>query len=285
MSAITVPLVRSMRATVRSSWLATHNDPPPTARLWGLAPVLTGRPNRRLVCGSIRARLSPPAPALVTQTALGVAARSSGARGTVTVATVRPVAGSMRATVSLPGAPRSPEATVVTHSAPWATAMAAASAGTRRGLPTTPFVAGSSRTTVPAPVSTHSLPLATAKLPAPETGRMAANRLRSKTGTVVAVGVDGGWVDGGLLTLWGAPEHPAAASSIATTSSLSQPGPRGDQPRSARAGMAHLDPPDSGRAPLLPHQPLVGSLNGPRCSGVCRSAASPVKRWSQTPTI
>src|SRR4030095_9671237 len=103
MSATTLPLARSMRATVRSSWLATHNDPPPTARLWGLAPVLTGRPKIRLVRGSrraalrapvapvrlklglvrasIRAALWPPAPALVTQTALGVAARSSGARG------------------------------------------------------------------------------------------------------------------------------------------------------------------------------------------------------------
>jgi hypothetical protein len=79
---------------------------------------------------------------------------------------------------------------------------------------------------------------------------MAANRLRSKAGTVVAVGVDGGWVDGGLLTLRGAPEHPAAASSSATTSSLSHPGPRGDQPRSARAGMAHLDPPTPAEHPF-----------------------------------
>src|SRR5829696_3748758 len=277
MSATPLPLARSMRATVHSSWLATHSDPPPTARLWGLAPVLTGRPNSRLVQGSIRATLSPPVPALVTQTALGVAARSSGARGTVMVATVRPVARSMRAAVSLPGAPRSPEATVVTHSAPWATALAAVSAGTRRALPTTRLVAGSSCTTVPAPVSTHSLPLATARLPAPETGRMAANRLRSKAGNVVAVGVDGGWVDGGLLALWGAPEHPAAASSIATTSSLSHPGPRGDQPRSARTGMAHLDPRTPAEHPFYLTNAWPVPLNGPRCSWVRR----PVKRWSQ----
>jgi hypothetical protein len=46
-SATTVPLAQSMRVTVRAaSWLATHSDPPPTARLWGLAPVLTGWPHQ-----------------------------------------------------------------------------------------------------------------------------------------------------------------------------------------------------------------------------------------------
>ena len=38
-----LPAARSMRVTVRASWLATHSDPPPTARLCGLAPVLTGQ--------------------------------------------------------------------------------------------------------------------------------------------------------------------------------------------------------------------------------------------------
>ena len=85
-----------MRVTVRASWLATHSDPPPTARLWGLAPVVIGRPASRLVCGSIRTTLSPPA--LVTHTAPGVTARSRGARRTGMVATVRPDARSMRVT-------------------------------------------------------------------------------------------------------------------------------------------------------------------------------------------
>jgi hypothetical protein len=78
--------------------LATHSDPPPVARLCGLAPVLIGRSASRLVCGSIRATLSPPPPELGTHTALGVAARSRGARPTVMVATVWPVARSMRLT-------------------------------------------------------------------------------------------------------------------------------------------------------------------------------------------
>jgi hypothetical protein len=69
MSATTFPLAWSMRLTVRASWLATHSEPPPTARLCGLAPVLTGRPVSRLVAGSIRATLSPPPPELGTQTA------------------------------------------------------------------------------------------------------------------------------------------------------------------------------------------------------------------------
>jgi hypothetical protein len=107
-----------MRVTVPASWLATHSDPAPTARPWGLAPVVTGRPNSRLVCGSIRATLLPPPPELVTHTALGVAAMSRGPRRTVTVVTLRPVARSMRVTASLWGVPRSPGATLVTHSAP-----------------------------------------------------------------------------------------------------------------------------------------------------------------------
>src|SRR6266498_69007 len=111
MSATTFPLAWSMRVTVRASWLATQSDPPPTARLCGLAPVVTGRPASRLVSGSIRATLSPPPPELVTQTAPGVAARSSGARPTVMVATVRPDARSMRVSASLPAASRSPGAT------------------------------------------------------------------------------------------------------------------------------------------------------------------------------
>jgi hypothetical protein len=50
--------------------------PAPTARLWGLAPVLTGRPTSRLACGSIHVTLSPPE--VVTQTARGVATTSRG---------------------------------------------------------------------------------------------------------------------------------------------------------------------------------------------------------------
>jgi hypothetical protein len=109
MSATTFPLASSMRVTVPASWLATHSDPPPTARLWGLSPVVTGRPVGRLVwgrsvsrCGRRRRRWSPIPPRRDRQV--------QGARGTV---------------------------------------MVAASAGTRRGLPTTRLVAGSTRTTVP----------------------------------------------------------------------------------------------------------------------------------------
>src|SRR5829696_2580436 len=259
MSATTFPLARSMRVTVRASWLATHNDPPPTPRLCGLAPVRTGRPARRLVCGSIRVTLSPPA--LATHTAPGVTARSRGARPTLMVATVRPDAGSMRVTVSWRGPARSPGAPRVTHSAPSPTAIASASAGTRSGFPTRALVAGSIRTTVPAPVSTHSLPLATARLPGPEIGMLVANRARSKVGTVVPVGVGGGWVDRGLLGVSAACKHPAAPSRATATSMVHQRGAiRGDGRRSARAGMAHLDPPNSGRAPLLHHQGLAGSL-------------------------
>src|SRR5829696_7249839 len=235
MSATTLPLARSMRATVHSSWLATHSDPPPTARLWGLAPVLTGRPNSRLVQGSIRATLSPPVPALVTQTALGVAARSSGARGTVMVATVRPVARSMRAAVSLPGAPRSPEATVMTHSAPWATAMAAVSAGTRRALPTTRLVAGTRDREdggEPAPVEGG------------QRGRGGRGRRLGRWRAACAVGGAGAPGSGQqhrhhqqLVPTWTA-RRPAEVSANWHGT-----------PRS----------PDSGRAPLLPHQRLAGS--------------------------
>jgi hypothetical protein len=98
MSATNFPLACSMRVTVPASWLATHTDRPPAARLWGLAPVVTRRPASRLVAGSIRATLSPPPPELVTHTAPGVTARSRGARPTVMVATLRPVARSMRVT-------------------------------------------------------------------------------------------------------------------------------------------------------------------------------------------
>src|SRR5215218_7350119 len=240
MSARTFPLARSMRVTVAASWLATHSDPPPTARLWGLAPVVTGRPASRLVAGSIRATLSPPPPALGTQTAPGVAARSSGARPTGMVATVRPDSRSMRVTASLPSAPRSPGATPATHSAPWATAMAAASAGTRSGSPTTWLVAGSIRTTVPEAPSTQRTPSATARLLAPGRGMTAANRPRSKAGTVVPLGAGGGGIERGLPGVSAPPEHPAAASSTATASIR----PRGAQEdggrRVAGPAMAHL---------------------------------------------
>src|SRR5215218_3161493 len=102
--------------------------------------------------------------------------------------------------------------------------MASASAGTRRGLPTTRLVAGSTPTTVPAPFSTHSLPSATVMLAAPGRGMAAAKRPRSKAGTVaaVSVGAGGGWVDRELLGVSAAPEHPAAASSTATASIFCQ---------------------------------------------------------------
>src|SRR5215218_2804467 len=224
MSATTLPLASSMRVTVRSSWLATHSDPPPVARLWGLAPVRTGRPASRLVCGSIRATLSPPPPALVTHTAPGVATRSSGARPTLTVASVRPVARSMRVTASSPGLARSPGATPATHSAPWPTAIASASAGTRSGSPTAVLVAGSIPTTVPEPSSTHSFPSGTVMLLAPGRAMTAAKRSRSKAGTVAPapVGVAGGWVDRVVLGVSAASAHPAAATSTATTRVLGQ---------------------------------------------------------------
>jgi hypothetical protein len=68
-------------------------------------------------------------PELVTQTAPGVTARSRGARRTVMVATLRPVARSMRVTASSSGASRSPEATLAAHSTPSPTAMASRAQG------------------------------------------------------------------------------------------------------------------------------------------------------------
>jgi hypothetical protein len=135
-----------------------QRDPPPTARLWGLAPVTTGRPATRLVSGSIRVTLSPP-PELVTQTAPGVAAMSRGAQRTVMAATLRPVAGSMRITRSSPHGPaRSPGATLATYSGPSPTAMvASANPETRSGSPTTALVAGSIRTTLPAACTHRTL--------------------------------------------------------------------------------------------------------------------------------
>src|SRR5215211_4517517 len=262
MAARTFPLAWSMRVTVAASWLATHSDPPPTARLWGLAPVVTGRPTSRLVSGSIRATLSPPPPEWVTQTAPGVAARSRGARPTLTVATVRPVARSMRVTASLPGVPRSPGATRAAHSARLPTAMASASAGTRRGLPTTALDARSIRTTVPE-TRTQSFPLATVMVAAPGRGMTAANRPRSKAGTValVSVGAAGGWVDRGLLGVSAAPAHPAAASTTATASILCQRGAQGSGGRRvAGPAMTHLPPRTPDRAPCLPHRYRAGSL-------------------------
>jgi hypothetical protein len=59
MSATTLPLARLMRVTVRTSWLATHTDPP-NGQALGLAPVLTGRPTSRLVRGRSTSRCRRP---------------------------------------------------------------------------------------------------------------------------------------------------------------------------------------------------------------------------------
>jgi hypothetical protein len=151
--------------------------------------------------------------------------------------------------------------------------MASAFAGTRRGLPTTALVAGSMPTTVPEAPSTQTLPPATVMLAAPGTAMTAANRLRSKTGNVDSVGVDGGWVDGGLLALWGAPEHPAAASSTATASIRQRGGQEEGGRRVAGLAMAHLPSRTPERAPFLPHRSRAGSLE----PGATGSAAG---NWS-----
>src|SRR4029453_18031247 len=121
--------------------------------------------------------------------------------------------------------------------------MAAASAGPRSGSPTAALVAGSIRTTVPE-ARTQTTPSATVMLPAPERGMTAANRPRSKAGTVAPAGVGGGWVDLEVLEVPAMSVH-AAVSSTATTSAWCQRGTRGGDGRSlAGVGMAHLaDPP------------------------------------------
>src|SRR4029453_430174 len=121
--------------------------------------------------------------------------------------------------------------------------MAAASAGPRSGSPTAALVAGSIRTTVPE-ARTQTTPSAPVMLPARGGGMTAANRPRSKAGTVAPAGVGGGWVDLEVLEVPAMSVH-AAASSTATTSAWCQRGTRGGDGRSlAGVGMAHLaDPP------------------------------------------
>jgi hypothetical protein len=71
-------------------------------------------------------------------------------------------------------------------------------------------------------------PSATVTHPAPGRGMTAANRPRSKAGTVTPVpaGVGDGWVDRGVLGVSATSAHAAAASRTATTSVLCQRGAR-----------------------------------------------------------
>jgi hypothetical protein len=131
-----------------------------------------------------------------------------------------------------------------------------------QGLPTTMLVRGSIPTTLLEAASTHSFPSATVMLAAPGTGMTAANRSRSKAGTVapVPVGVGGGWVDLGVLGVSAAPEHPAAANS-SQTASVRQRGRQGSGGRRvAGPAMAHLLPGLQTEHPFLPPRCRAGSL-------------------------
>jgi hypothetical protein len=158
---------------------------------------------------------------------------------------------------------------------PTADGDASESAGIRSGLPAAVAVAGSIPTTVLAASSTHSLPLATARLLAPEIGMTAANRPRSKAGTVttVPVGVCGGWVDRRVLGVSAAPEHAAAASSPSTTSNLCQ--------RSATRRPPEIGGDWHGAAPFpglqTEHPSLTSQVPG-RCPGAERQHGTP-RSW------
>src|SRR4029453_172231 len=167
--------------------------------------------------------------------------------------------------------------------------MAAASAGPRSGSPTAALVAGSIRTTVPE-ARTQTTPSAPVMLPARGGGMTAANRPRSKAGTVAPAGVGGGWVDLEVLEVPAMSVH-AAASSTATTSAWCQRGTRGGDGRSlAGGGMAHLadppverlDPADvlfQGREPTAWRRASTwsesSSKGGPKPPSSCRQIAVP----------
>jgi len=199
---------------------------------------------------------------LPTQTA--PAPTLCGSDGTGMFATNFPLAWSMRVTV--------PASWLATHSDPPPTARLCGLAPILTDRPAARLVAGSIRTTVPEASSTQRTPSATVTHPAPGKGMTAANRPRSKAGTVtpVPVGVGGGWVDRGVLGVSATSAHAAAASSTATTSVLCQRGARSGDGRSlAGVGMAHL-PSQGSRAehPFLPTPDAPGnSSNGTRPPG------------------
>ena len=97
-------------------------------------------------------------------------------------------------------------------------------------------------------------PVGHGRAPGAGKGMAAANRPRSKAGTVtpVPVGVGGGWVDRGVLGVSATSAHAAAASSTATTSVLCQRGaPSGDGRR--LAGLAWpSSPPRAPEWSILP---------------------------------
>jgi hypothetical protein len=137
-------------------------------------------------------------------------------------------------------------------------------------LPTAALVSGSIRTTV-LEASTQRTPSATAMVPAPGRGMAAANRPRSKAGTVapVSVGAGGGGVDRGLLGMSAASEQPVTASSTATTSVCQGGTRRGGGRRVAGPAMAHLPSRDS-RLRTLSTSPRPGRFPAMKRHGVRR---------------